>query len=41
MKAFVIRLEEDLWEKFTVKCVKERKSKNEVITNFIRGYVKT
>lgn len=39
-KAFVIRLDEDLWEKFTVKCVKNRKSKNEIITDFIKEYIK-
>jgi predicted HicB family RNase H-like nuclease len=39
MKAFVIRIDEKLWEKFTIKCIKNRKSKNEVIINFIKEYV--
>lgn len=41
MRAFVVRLDDDLWEKFTIKCVKERESKNKVIENFIKNYVKS
>jgi predicted HicB family RNase H-like nuclease len=40
MKSFVVRLDEDLWEKFTIKCVKNRKSKNEVIVELIKSHVR-
>lgn len=40
IKSFVIRLDEDLWEKFTIKCVKNRKSKNEVVVKLIKEYIK-
>lgn len=38
-KGFTIKIEEELWKKFSIKCIKEDTSKSEVIREFIKEYV--
>lgn len=39
-KKISLNLNEDLWHKFRLKCLKEKKTATDVIEKFIAGYVK-
>ncbi len=41
LKGFTIKVDEELWKKFSIKCIQEGKTKVEVLTELIREYVKT
>ena len=39
-KKISLNLNEDLWHKFRIKCLKEKKTATDVIEEFISDYVK-
>lgn len=38
-KGFTVVIDEDLWKKLSIKCVKEGKTKREVLTKLIKDFV--
>lgn len=40
LKGFTVKVDEELWKKFSIKCIQEGKTKAEILTELIKNYVK-
>ena len=39
-KGFTIKLNEELWKEFSIKCIKKSKTKTEILEELIEDFVK-
>ena len=39
-KGFTIKIDEELWKDFSIKCIKKGKTKAEILEEMIRDFVK-
>jgi len=39
LKGFTVKIDKELWKKFSIKCIQVGKTKSEIITELIKKYV--